>query len=658
MEKLFLAVLHMSLTASYVILCIMLVRLPLKKAPKIISYVLWSIAAFRLICPVSFESIFSLIPTGDVPISQKIVYQQNSTIGNGAAVSGLHNTGSLPFPSVPTIADPTQIYIKIGAYVWIFGIVVMLVYSIVSVAILKKCLKSARNTVRNIYEADNLKTPFVLGVIRPKIYIPVELTADEKSYIIRHEQTHIRRCDHIVKPFAFLLLSIHWFNPLVWLAFHLMSTDMELSCDERVIKEMGGEIKKAYSESLLSLATGKHIINGSPLAFGEGNVQGRIKNVLNYKKPAFWIVTVAVISAVCIGIGLTTNPKVKTANESSHVKNLYQYRTQYVGDNGKVINILDNLPISTKLTRTQVQLFTDKAPYSVEATYKTTAEMRGIFSKAEKQGVFDESAVLMLSLIGNADSVKFILNDGTQDLVIQRDRAWANQVMAGNVWDGSSTLEKFTVLYTKVMKSSADIDKSTSSKSSQLAYPEVKRELSLIPKNYTVQNAVAGGCFVIANGKIKSNAKIAEDFFADSRNGKKTSIKIVQYTTEGDPIITKAMYNGSVYYGAEDDSRDAYSGGYFEFEYPYLKIFQSSLGQYVYLVKDERLTLEKIQRSYLSSKSTDWIDCRLLFVLPNVRNQNESTQHDRLSEQVAFQFFSKSLKIPDFPLENRKPDFS
>ena len=151
-------------------------------------------------------------------------------------------------------------------------------------------------------------TPFVLSLIRPKIYLPAGLNATERSYILLHEQTHIQRKDHIIKILAFLVLSIHWFNPLVWIAFILMSTDMELSCDERVLNEMDEGIKKPYANSLLSLATGRHILNGSPLAFGEGNVRGRIKNVLNYKKPRLWIVVVSIIAVIIIGIALLANP--------------------------------------------------------------------------------------------------------------------------------------------------------------------------------------------------------------------------------------------------------------------------------------------------------------------------------------------------------------
>lgn len=305
MSELFLSVLNMSLTASYVILFVILIRLLLKKAPKVISYALWGVVAFRLIMPFSFESIFSLMPRNGnaVPIPYDIIYQQSPKINSGIEVVDSFVSQSLPAPTAGASANPLQIYMEIGAYIWVLGIIALLVYSLVSILILRRQLKSAQLKEQNIFEAKNLKTPFVLGLINPKIYLPVGLNATERSYILLHEQTHIHRKDHIIKVLAFLTLSIHWFNPLVWVAFMLMSTDMELSCDERVLKQMSNEdIKKPYANSLLSLATGKHIFNGSPLAFGEGNVRGRIKNVLNYKKPRFWIVVVSIIAVIIVGI--------------------------------------------------------------------------------------------------------------------------------------------------------------------------------------------------------------------------------------------------------------------------------------------------------------------------------------------------------------------
>lgn len=316
---LFPIILNMSFTAGIVIVLVLLVRLMLKKAPKVFSYALWVVVLFRLLCPFSFSSGLSLLGILNSPtvtngsivyIPTDIVHTANPQVhfpfpGISQAIND-----ALPQGEEQTVADPLEAPMAIVTSLWLCGVAAMLAYSIVSILILKNRLKSAQNSAQNIYEAANLKTPFVLGIFRPRIFIPTGLSAVEKSYIIKHEQTHIRRFDHLIKPFAFVVLSIHWFNPLVWVAFILMSTDMELSCDERVLQELGGNIKKAYSASLLSLATGKRMINGSPLAFGEGNVKGRINNVLRYKKPAFWLIAVAVVTMVALSIGLLSNPKI------------------------------------------------------------------------------------------------------------------------------------------------------------------------------------------------------------------------------------------------------------------------------------------------------------------------------------------------------------
>ncbi|WMJ89323.1 DUF5301 domain-containing protein [Anaerocolumna sp. MB42-C2] len=334
MDRLFLTVLNMSLTASYVILFIMLVRLPLKKVPKFISYALWSVAAFRLVCPVSLESIFSLIPAGTASVPSYITNRQITGNESGINDTGFHAGYTLVTPTHNIAANATlPLYLKISIVVWVAGILVMLAYSIFSVISLKKKLQNARSIGRYLYEADNLKTPFVLGIIRPVIYIPSGLGDEEKRYIIRHEQTHIRRYDPLIKFLSYLILSIHWFNPLVWAAFVLMSTDMELSCDECVIKEMGSEIKKPYSMSLLTLASKKRIISGNPLAFGEGKLKTRIKNVLGYKKTAFGIVIAVAVIVGGIGIGLTLNPKeLNKVNDNDNTINYIQIEVTEITD--------------------------------------------------------------------------------------------------------------------------------------------------------------------------------------------------------------------------------------------------------------------------------------------------------------------------------------
>jgi len=323
MSELFLTILNMSLTASYVIIFVMLIRLLLKRAPKFISYALWGVVAFRLVIPFSFESMFSLMPrnTNVVSIPHDIIYQQNPQINSGIGVVDSFVNQLLPIPTTGASVNPLQIYTEIGAYIWILGIIVLLSYSLVSILLLKRQLKDAELIEKNIFEAKNLKTPFVLGLIKPKIYLPVELNVEEMDYILLHEQTHIHRKDHVIKILAFLILSMHWFNPFVWTAFILMSTDMEFSCDERVLKEMNKNINKLYANSLLSIAIGRHILNGSPLAFGEGNVKERIKNVINYKKPKFWVIVFSIIIVMAIGIGLMANPI--NAEKLSDLTNIY-----------------------------------------------------------------------------------------------------------------------------------------------------------------------------------------------------------------------------------------------------------------------------------------------------------------------------------------------
>ena len=307
MDKLFLTVLNMSLTGAFVIAAVILARLPLKKAPKVISYCLWMVAGFRLVFPFSIEGAFSLIPFKAQPIPLDIAAQAVPRIDSGIPYINNAVSGVLPAAAPSASVNPLRIWTSVGAYVWLMVVAAMLLYGTVSYALLKRRTRTAIRADGNIYEADNIGSPFVLGVIKPKIYIPLSLAADERGYIILHEQTHIRRHDHIVKLAAYFILCLHWFNPFVWAAFLLMAADMEMSCDERVLKDIGGEMKKDYSRSLLSLATERRVISGSPLAFSEDGLKQRIKNVLNFKKPSRVIVAVAAALVVVLSAGLAVN---------------------------------------------------------------------------------------------------------------------------------------------------------------------------------------------------------------------------------------------------------------------------------------------------------------------------------------------------------------
>ncbi|NLT13463.1 MAG: hypothetical protein GXY05_03875, partial [Clostridiales bacterium] len=311
-------ILNMSLTAGIVIILVLLARVLLKKAPKIFSYALWVVVLFRLLCPISFSSEFSLLGVFHSPavtdgsityIPTDIVHTEYPQVDLPLPGVSKAINENLPQGREQIAADPLEFPMSSATMLWLFGIMSMLIYSTASLYLLRRKLIGSVRLRENIYLADHIATPFVIGVIRPKIYLPSILSEQERDYIILHERTHIRRLDHIVKLLSFLALALHWFNPLVWAAFVLSGKDMEMSCDEAVMKRMDGDIRADYSASLLSLATGRKIVAGIPLAFGEGDTKSRIKNVMNYKKHAFWVIVMAVIAVAAVSIGLLANPQ-------------------------------------------------------------------------------------------------------------------------------------------------------------------------------------------------------------------------------------------------------------------------------------------------------------------------------------------------------------
>ena len=320
MHRLFPIVCNMSLTASVVILAVLAVRLLLRRAPKVFAYALWAVVLFRLLCPVSVTSAVSLMGALGAPAQERT--QRTSAVEYVPADIMIRGTApavtQLPQPPLPAetggavsdapadtapAAVPAMSFnepVFILTLIWLAGMVLLLAYSLVSLLRLRRRLVGAVQLEDNIYLADHIPSPFVMGLFRPKIYLPSILTETERGYILRHEQYHLRRRDHLVKFLSFLALCIHWFNPLVWAAFILSGKDMEMSCDEAVVRELGEDIRADYSASLLSLATGRRIVAGMPLAFGEGDTGSRIRNLLNWKRPRPWVM--AVCAVVCVGL--------------------------------------------------------------------------------------------------------------------------------------------------------------------------------------------------------------------------------------------------------------------------------------------------------------------------------------------------------------------
>ncbi|ADY55591.1 peptidase M56 BlaR1 [Syntrophobotulus glycolicus DSM 8271] len=312
---------EMSAIASIVALIVMVVRLALKKAPKVFSLMLWLVVFFRLLCPFTIQSSYGLsklLPNSikqnvdaRIPVTMPVLPVGTEEHGNITHVL----SNSVPHTILITSQDLFFTLLDTLRYMWLFGFIAVVLYGFISYMLLKRRMRIATKVDGNIYETDRIKTPFILGFLRPKIYIPAGLAGSELAYILKHEQTHIKRYDYLLKPIAFFAVALHWFNPVAWISYILMSHDMELSADESVMKQAGEEdIRKAYSTSLVRLSS---VQSGLfPLAFGEIGVKSRVKNILNYKKPTFWVSIVSLIAVIGIGGFLMTNDEAKDINDS------------------------------------------------------------------------------------------------------------------------------------------------------------------------------------------------------------------------------------------------------------------------------------------------------------------------------------------------------
>ena len=300
----------MSITASYLVVAVVLLRLILKKAPKIVSLILWTLVGIRLIVPISLESIFSLIPSAQT-VPPDITTTLTPSIHSGLPLlnSTINPIISQSFTPTPSDSvNPLQVITSVATIIWVSGIAVMLLYALVSYIRLKIKVREAVKSENNVMLCDNIASPFILGVFRPRIYIPSSLNGQDLPYVLAHENAHLSRCDHLWKPLGFLLLSVYWFNPVLWVAYILLCRDIELACDERVIKKLGIEAKKPYSTALVNCSVSHKALTVCPLAFGEVGVKKRVKTVLNYKKPAFWIIVVALILCIVVAVCFLTNP--------------------------------------------------------------------------------------------------------------------------------------------------------------------------------------------------------------------------------------------------------------------------------------------------------------------------------------------------------------
>ena len=310
MSEMFLRIVNMSISAGWLVLAVLVLRFVLKKAPRWVHVLLWGIVAVRLICPFSIESALSLIPSPET-IRPEIMMDRTPEISTGIAsldrvVNPVISTTFAPEPVAS--ANPLQILIPVAANFWLLGVTVMLAYTVISYLLLRRKLRMAVILRDHIFQCETVRSPFVLGVVKPRIYLPYALDGQDLAHVVAHEQAHIARKDHWWKPLGFALLTVYWFNPLMWIAYFLLCRDIELACDEKVIAKLGNEQRADYTQALVSCSVNRFHIAACPLAFGEVAVKERVKSIMNYRKPAFWVIVLAVILCVILAVSMLTDP--------------------------------------------------------------------------------------------------------------------------------------------------------------------------------------------------------------------------------------------------------------------------------------------------------------------------------------------------------------
>lgn len=311
MDDVFLKLVNLSISASWLILAVLVLRVVLKKAPKWVMPLLWGVVALRLVCPFSIESALSLIPSAETIPSEIVTETREPVLYEQATLDIVTNPTLPPAAEVPVGVSRQQAQVDFNIYsvLWLAGMAALLVHALVSARKLKRKLATAILLRDNIYESEFVDSPFVFGVVKPNIYLPMHMDEGTAAYVIAHEHAHLARRDHWWKVLGYLVLALHWFNPLVWVAYILFCRDIELACDEKVVKGLDGAARADYSQALLSCAAPKRAVAACPLAFGEGNIKMRVKSALHYKKPAFWVAAAAVLAVVIMAVCFLTNPR-------------------------------------------------------------------------------------------------------------------------------------------------------------------------------------------------------------------------------------------------------------------------------------------------------------------------------------------------------------
>lgn len=448
MSKIFLCVVNMSIASSWVILCILALRLAFARFPGRYSCILWYAALFRLLSPWTIP-----VKTGALwsvrPAFREIVDRMGPKLAEGLSAVGAaaRAASSEAYPAFGPVS--LQALIRAAVLIWMLGMAGMALWAGISYGRLVRQLAGAEKQEENVYLVQNLRTPFAMGILRPRIYLPKDPAAG-RPCILLHEKMHIRRRDPLLKSIACLALGLHWFNPLVWLAFFMLERDMERACDEAVLDETGYGMKKEYAEALLSVSVAQEGIRGIPLAFGEGKIKDRIRHVLRYRKPTAAARVALLLIVGAASLGLIVNLKKDTASEEipAWLERAWEWRTPYAGNASAVGNITDAWYTMADASKDGIALFTDSPPYGVRIRYRISEE-----SELDAEGIrenypffLERNVGVLFALVENLGYVEITFDD-TAAWRFKREEYEARY---GDLWKQAETLEGLAKLYEKI----------------------------------------------------------------------------------------------------------------------------------------------------------------------------------------------------------------
>ena len=593
MSEVFLKVVNMGISAGWLVLAVLALRFLLKKAPKWVNVLLWGIVALRLICPFSIESTLSLIPSKET-ISPEIMMDWTPEISTGMesldqVVNPVISTSFAPEPYAS--ANPLQILIPVAANFWLLGVLVMLIYTALSYFALRRKLRTAVLLQKNIFQCESVQSPFVLGILRPRIFLPYTLDGMELHHVVAHEKAHICRKDHWWKPLGFLLLSIYWFHPLMWVAYILLCRDIELACDEKVVAKLDAEQRANYTQALVSCSINRRRIAACPLAFGEVGVKDRVKSIMNYRKPAFWIVLMAVIVCIVVAVCFLTDP-IDSAEEPIETEGIQMQQVSFLYDTEQGYYLLIG---ADGVKEIQISL-----PDSGGGVINADGSL---FKKGEKvylehlQGVADLRGLSIAALGGNGEVLYglSIPEDASMDGVIN--------TVGGEGWLLVPTERILGVSETGQEASIAETAPSTY---------EIYNVAPLgeLPDTYTLEEATIDKCVMVYDGEIRDNGDVWQDFCVQTSKGQSATVRIVHYYhgTDSSPalkFIFDLNYDGKLY-----ELRWFEEGKEYIEQYQYLRYFDGlaenenaaydAYKSYI-LTNDTNATRQELLLSYASS---------------------------------------------------------